>query len=66
MAGGGRGGGRGREMAETVEGGGQADGLRGTGNSIKSLADKFIEQKTILLEFIIATPIALVRQNAFY
>ena len=47
-------------------GGGEADGQRGTGNSIKILADKFIEQKTILLEFIIATPIALVRQTAFY
>ena len=57
---------RGGKWREAMGGGGEADGQGGSRNSIKSLADKFIEQKTILLEFIIATPIALVRQNGFY
>ena len=37
-----------------------------TRNSRKGLAGIFIEPKTILLEFIIATPITLLRENGFY
>ena len=56
----------GRRWHETVGSGREPGGQGDTRNSIKGLAGVIIEPKTILLEFIIATPIALVRQNAFY
>ena len=56
----------GTSWREAVGGCREPDGQGDTRNSIKGLAGEIIEPKTILLEFIIAPPIALVRQNAFY